>query len=81
MEVGPPANNHYLSVAWVAQVRRQLPLSGPVPAHVKEDLDHDKYYNHSETQPKGGDESDDGSTRLKECMRSKHLLTCTSTAP
>lgn len=58
MEVGPPANNHYLSVAWVAQVRRQLPLSGPVPAHVKEDLDDDEYYNHSETQARGGDESD-----------------------
>lgn len=47
MEVGPPSNNHYLSIAWIAQVCRQLPLSGPVPAHVEEDLDDDKYYDHS----------------------------------
>lgn len=48
MEVGSPANNHDLSVAWIAQVSGQLPLSGPVPAHVEEDLDDDEYYNHSE---------------------------------
>lgn len=47
MEVGSSANNHYLSIAWIAQVSRQLPLSGPVPTHVEEDLDDDKYYNHS----------------------------------
>lgn len=55
MEVGSPANNHYLSIAWIAQVSRQLPLSGPVPTHVEEDLDDDKYYNNSVGG--GGDES------------------------
>lgn len=50
MKVGSPANNHYLSIAWIAQVCRQLPLSGPVPTHVEEDLDDDKYYNHSERE-------------------------------
>lgn len=48
MKVGPPANNHYLSIAWIAQVSRQLPLPGPVPTHVEEDLDDDEYYDHSE---------------------------------
>lgn len=48
MKVGSPANNHYLSIAWIAQVSRQLPLPGPVPTHVEEDLDDDKYYDHSE---------------------------------
>lgn len=57
MEVGSPANNHYLSIAWIAQVSRQLPLSGPVPTHVEEDLDDDKYYNHS-AGGSGGDESE-----------------------
>lgn len=55
MEVGPPSNNHYLSIAWIAQVRCQLPLSGPVPAHVEEDLDDDKYYNHSEKEKQEGE--------------------------
>lgn len=43
MEVGSSSNNHDLSVAGVAQVRCQLPLSGPVPAHVEEYLDDDEY--------------------------------------
>lgn len=60
MEVGSPANNHYLSIAWIAQVSRQLPLSGPVPTHVEEDLDDDKYDNHSVG---GGDESEE--SRIK----------------
>lgn len=55
MEVGPPTNNHYLSIAWIAQVCRQLPLAGPVPAHVEEDLDDDKYYNHSEREKQEGE--------------------------
>lgn len=56
MKVGSPANNHYLSIAWIAQVSCQLPLSGPVPTHVEEDLDDDKNYNHSEREgeKKGG---------------------------
>lgn len=52
MEVGPPSNNDDLGVAWVAQVRRQLPLPRSVPAHVEENLDDDEYDNHSEK--KGG---------------------------
>lgn len=54
MKVGSPANNHDLSIAWIAQVSRQLPLSGAVPAHVEEDLDDDKYYNHSDREREGG---------------------------
>lgn len=47
MKVGSPANDHDLSIAWIAQVSRQLPLPGPVPTHVEEDLDDDEYYDHS----------------------------------
>lgn len=55
MKVGPPTNNHDLSIAWIAKVCRQLPLSRPVPAHVEEDLDDDKYYNHSEREKQEGE--------------------------
>lgn len=58
MQVGSPANNHYLSIAWIAQVGGQLPLPGAVPAHVEEDLDDDKNDNHSEKKRgNGGEES------------------------
>lgn len=94
MEVGSPANNHYLSIAWIAQVSRQLPLSGPVPTHVEEDLDDDKYYNHSETEgvKKSREESRIKHNIVKYCVineakyiyikkKAGDLLTCTSTAP
>lgn len=38
MQVSSSSDNHYLCIARVAQVRSQLPLSGPVPAHVEEYL-------------------------------------------
>lgn len=47
MEVCPSTNNDYLGIARVAQICCQLPLSWPVPAHVEEDLDNDKYYDDS----------------------------------
>ncbi len=47
MKVGPSSNNDYLSVAWVAQVCCQLPLSWSVPAHIEEYLDDDEYDNNS----------------------------------
>lgn len=43
MEVGPSSDDDYLSVAWVVQVRRQLPLSRSIPAHVEAYLDNDEY--------------------------------------
>lgn len=56
MQVGPPTHDHYLGIAWIAQVGSQLPLSGPVPAHVKEYLDDDEYDDNSEeeTNTSGG---------------------------
>lgn len=48
MEVGPPTHDDYLGIAGVAQVRCQLPLSRPVPAHVEEYLDDDEYYDDSD---------------------------------
>lgn len=47
MKVGPSSNNDDLGIAWVAQVCCQLPLPRPVPAHVKEYLDDDEYYDNS----------------------------------
>lgn len=47
MKVGPSSNDDDLGIAWVAQVCCQLPLSWPVPAHVKEYLDDDEYYDNS----------------------------------
>lgn len=45
MKVGPSSNNDYLSIAWVAQVCCQLPLSWSVPAHIEEYLNNDEYNN------------------------------------
>lgn len=50
MEVGPPTDDDYLGIAWIAQVCRQLPLSRPVPAHVEEYLDDDEYDDNSENE-------------------------------
>ena len=50
MKVGPSSNNDYLSIAWVAEVSCQLPLSGPVPAHIEEYFDDDEYNNNSGKQ-------------------------------
>lgn len=47
MKEGPSSNDDNLGIARVAQVRCQLPLSRPVPAHVKEYLDDDEYYDNS----------------------------------
>lgn len=47
MEVGPSSNNDYLSIAWVAQVCCQLPLSRPVPAHIEKYLYDDEYNDNS----------------------------------
>lgn len=47
MEVGPPTDDDYLGIAWIAQVCCQLPLSWPVPAHVEEYLDDDEYDDNS----------------------------------
>ena len=47
MEVRSSSNYDYLSIAWVAQVGRQLPLSGSVPAHIEEYLDDDEYDDNS----------------------------------
>ena len=74
MKVGSPTNNHYLSIAWIAQVSRQLPLSGPVPTHVEEDLDDDKDYNHSERErgKRAKDESQESRIKhniVKYCFR------------
>lgn len=48
MEVGSSSNDDYLGIPGVAQVRRQLSLSGSVPAHIEEYLDDDEHYDHSE---------------------------------
>ena len=54
MEVGPSSDDDYLSVAWVVQVRCQLPLSRSIPAHVEAYLDNDEYNDNS------GDERGEG---------------------
>ncbi len=56
MEVGPSSNNDYLSIAWVAQVRCQLPLSRSVPADVEEYLDDDEYDDNSLKEWEGNTE-------------------------
>lgn len=43
MKVGSSTDDDYLSIAWVAQVCCQLPLSRSVPAHIEEYLDDDEY--------------------------------------
>lgn len=50
MEVGPPSDDDYLGIARIAQVRCQLPLSRPVPAHVEEYLDDDEDYDNSDEE-------------------------------
>lgn len=74
MQVGPSSNDDYLSIAWVAQVCCQLPLSWSIPAHVEEYLDNDKYDNNSakkRTEKRG---SEDGVASIEHKFLKLHLL-------
>lgn len=87
MKVGPSSNNDYLSIARVAQVRCQLPLSWSVPAHIEEYLDDDEYDNNS-VKERGRGEKMRGWDRHGKLYVSdlnfyfkSYILTYTSTAP
>lgn len=54
MEVSPASHNHNLGIAGVAQVGCQLPLPGPIPTDVEEDLDDDEYYDNSRNKQAKG---------------------------
>lgn len=47
MQVRSSSHNNDLGIAWITEIRGQLPLSWAVPADVEEDLYHNKYYDNS----------------------------------
>lgn len=80
MEVGPPTHDDYLGIAWIAQVCRQLPLSGAVPAHVEEDLDDDEYDDNSDEEKQNKKWGAEHNGHALDFYQ-PGALTCTSTAP
>lgn len=55
VEISPSSHDHNLGISGVAQVGCQLPLPGPIPADVEEDLDDNEYYDNSRNKQTRGE--------------------------